>query len=115
MGCTLVLLTACRRKSLPWLPPPSRLRSLLLLSVSTPYGSVAPSCPHCPPSRPCGSPRRSTTSPAPASSTASASKLALNHCYSFLLVVMFISTERVYNKENLMYALYVQQRNNHTV
>merc|ERR1712212_882277 len=72
--CTLVLLIACRRRSLPWLPPPSKLRSLLLLSVSTPYGSVAPSCPLCPPSSPCGSPRTSTTSPAPASSTASASR-----------------------------------------
>merc|ERR1712183_1175898 len=67
-------LTECRRKSLPWLPPPSRSRSLLLPSASTPSGSVVPSWPLCPPSSPCGSPRRSTTSLAPASSTASASK-----------------------------------------
>merc|ERR1712137_230372 len=73
--CTPVLLTACRRKSLPLLLPPSRSRSLLLLSASTPYGSVAPSWLLCPPSRPCGSPRKSMTSPAPALSTASASKL----------------------------------------
>merc|ERR1712168_861530 len=72
--CTLVLLTACRRKSLPWLPPSSRSRSLLLPSASTPSGSVVLSLPLCPPSSPCGSQRRSTTSPAPASSTASASK-----------------------------------------
>merc|ERR1712110_584134 len=45
--CTPVLLTACRRRSPPWLPPPS--------------------------SR-CGSPSRSTTSAAPPLSTASASK-----------------------------------------
>merc|ERR1712168_1714810 len=81
--CTLVLLTVCRRKSLAWLPPPSRSRSLLLPSASTPSGSVVPSCPLCPPSRPCGSPRRSTTSPAPASSTASASKLVIQHSTFF--------------------------------
>merc|ERR1711911_286383 len=72
--CTLVLLTACRRKSPPLLLLPSRSRSLLHLSASTPYGSVVPSLPLCPPSRPCGSPRKSTTSPAQALSTASASK-----------------------------------------
>merc|ERR1712168_510179 len=84
--CTLVLLTACRRKSLSWLPPPSRSRSLLLPSASTPSGSVVPSLPLCPPSRPCGSPRRSTTSPAPASSTASASK----HYDTILLPKIFL-------------------------
>merc|ERR1712098_623374 len=72
--CTLVLLTGCRRKSLLLLHLPSRLRSLLLLSVNTPYGSVAPSLVPCPPLRPCGSPRKNTTSPALASSIANASK-----------------------------------------
>merc|ERR1712098_760633 len=72
--CTLVLLTGCRRKLLLLLHPPSRLRSLLLLSVSTPYGSVAPSLAPYPPLRPCGSPRKNTTSPALASSIANASK-----------------------------------------
>merc|ERR1711920_779020 len=72
--CMLVLLTGCRRKSLVLLHPPSRSRSLLLLRGSTPYGSVVPSLVPCPPSRTCGAPRRNTTSPALASSTASASK-----------------------------------------
>merc|ERR1712168_1058500 len=61
--CTLVLLTACRRKSLSWLLLPSRSRSLLLPSANTPSGSVVPSCPLCPPSRPCGLPRTSTQNP----------------------------------------------------
>merc|ERR1712136_301616 len=52
-----------------------RSRSSLLPRGSTPSGSVAPSWPPSPPSRRCGSPSRSTMSPAPASSTASASKL----------------------------------------
>merc|ERR1712212_281944 len=76
--CTLVLLTACRRKSLAWLLPPSRSRSLLPPSVNTPYGSVAPSLLPSPPSRPCGSPRKSTTNLAPELSTANASKFSIN-------------------------------------
>merc|ERR1712000_626977 len=72
--CTLVLLIVCRRKSLASLLPPSRSRSLLPLSENTPYGSVAPSLPPSPPSRPCGSQRKNTMSPALESSTASASK-----------------------------------------
>merc|ERR1712050_147963 len=73
--CTPVSPTECKRRSLPWLPPPSRSRSLLLLRGSTPYGSVAPSSPPCPPSSRFGSPSRSTTSAAPPSSTASASNV----------------------------------------
>merc|ERR1712203_2677 len=73
--CTPVLLTACRRRSPPWLPPPSRSRSSLHQRGSTPSGSEAPSWPPSPPSSPCGSPRRSTTSPVPPSSTGSASRL----------------------------------------
>merc|ERR1712038_869994 len=72
--CTLVLLTGCRRRSLPWLPPPSRSRSLLPLRGSTPSGSVDPSCLPSPPSSRCGSPSRSTTSAAHPLSTGSASK-----------------------------------------
>merc|ERR1719468_1485505 len=72
--CTPVLLTVCRRRSPPFLPPPSRSRSLLPLRESTLYGSVAPSCPPSPPSSRCGSPSRSTTSADPPLSTASASK-----------------------------------------
>merc|ERR1712150_335746 len=72
--CTPVLLTACRRRSPPWLLPPSRSRSSLPPRGSTPYGSVAPSWLLSPPSSRCGSPSRSTTSPAHPSSTGSASK-----------------------------------------
>merc|ERR1739845_227432 len=66
--------TECRRRSPPWLPPPSRSRSSLPPRGSTPSGSEDPSWPPCPPSSRCGSPSRSTTSAAPLSSTASASK-----------------------------------------
>merc|ERR1712127_26084 len=72
--CTPVLLTACRRRSPPWLPPPSRSRSSLPQRGSTPSGSEAPSWLPSPPSSRCGSPSRSTTSAAHPSSTASASK-----------------------------------------
>merc|ERR1719431_2111815 len=72
--CTLVLLTACRRKSLPLLHPPSRSRSLLPQRGSTLSGSEDPSLPPSPPSSRCGSPSRSTMSAAHPLSTASASK-----------------------------------------
>merc|ERR1711976_1078441 len=55
-------------------PSTMKIRSSLLPSASTLYGSAAPSWPPCPPSSRCGSPSRSTTSPAHPSSTASASK-----------------------------------------
>merc|ERR1712181_114056 len=73
--CTLVSLTACRRRSPPWLPPPSRSRSLLPQRGSTPSGSEAPSWLPSPPSSPCGSRRRSTMSLVPPSSTGSASRV----------------------------------------
>merc|ERR1711983_388405 len=75
--CTPVLLTECRRRS----PLPPR--------GNTPYGSVAPSWPPCPPSSRCGSPSRSTTSAAHPLFTASASKhftffiLLFYQCYLF--------------------------------
>merc|ERR1719323_2406075 len=72
--CTPVSPTECRRRSPPWLPPPSRSRSSLPPRGSTPCGSVAPSWLPSPPSSRCGSPSRSTTSAAPPLSTASASK-----------------------------------------
>merc|ERR1712083_665051 len=72
--CTPVSPTGCRRRSPPWLPPPSRSRSLLLPRGSTLSGSEDPSWPPSPPSSRCGSPSRSTTSPAPPSSTESVSK-----------------------------------------
>merc|ERR1712168_827972 len=98
--CTLVLLTACRRKSHVWLHPPSRSRSLLLPSASTPSGSVVPSWPLCPPSRPCGSPRRSTTSPAPASSTASASKLLIS-LFNTLRSLLYVIHQVRQRKKNI--------------
>merc|ERR1712119_20927 len=77
--CTPVSPTGCRRRSLPWLPPPSRSRSSLPPRGSTPSGSVAPSCLPSPPSSRCGSPSRSTTSAAHPLSTGSASKKLQNH------------------------------------
>merc|ERR1712132_3712 len=74
MGCTLVLLIVCKRRSLPWLPPPLRSRSLLLLRGNTLYGSVAPSWLLCPPSNRCGSPSKNTTNAAHPLSTGNASK-----------------------------------------
>merc|ERR1711971_1116408 len=52
--------------------------SSLLPRGSTPSGSVAPSWLPSPPSSPCGSQRRSTTSPVPPSSTGSASRVLSN-------------------------------------
>merc|ERR1711981_408494 len=72
--CTPVLLTVCRRRSPPLLPPPSRSRSSLPPRGSTPPGSEAPSWLPSPPSSRCGSPSRSTTSAVPPLSAASASK-----------------------------------------
>ena len=72
--CTLVLLTGCRRRSLPLLLPPSRSRSLLLQRGNTQSGSEDPSWPLFPLSSRCGSPSRSTTSLAPPLCTGSASK-----------------------------------------
>merc|ERR1712168_983884 len=72
--CTPVSPIVCRRRSPAWLLPPGRSRSSLLPRGNTPSGSVAPSWLLSPPSRKCGSPSRSSTRLAPASSTASASK-----------------------------------------
>merc|ERR1719474_1871440 len=65
-------------------PPPSRSRSSLPPRGSTPYGSVAPSWPPCPPSSRCGSPSRSTTSAAHPLSTESASKCFVTHQLYFI-------------------------------
>merc|ERR1719293_473518 len=86
--CTPVLLTVCRRRSPPWLPPPSRSRSSLPQRGSTPSGSEAPSRLPSPPSCRCGSPSRSTTSAAHPSSTASASKLLTSDLF-YILPVKF--------------------------
>merc|ERR1711982_264072 len=76
--CTLVLLTVCRRRSLPLLLPPSRSRSLLPQRGSTLSGSEDPSLLPSPPSSRCGSPSRNTMSAAHPLSTASASKQIVN-------------------------------------
>merc|ERR1712020_749578 len=88
--CTPVLLTACRRRSPPWLPPPSRSRSSPPQRGSTPSGSVAPSCLPSPPSSRCGSPSRSTTSAAHPLSTGSASK-----CFNTFNLLNFLSIHPV--------------------
>merc|ERR1712226_1138783 len=84
-----VLLTACRRRSPPWLPPPSRSRSSLPQRGSTPSGSEAPSWLPSPPSSRCGSPSRSATSAAHPLSTASASKLLTSDMF-YILSVKFV-------------------------
>merc|ERR1712080_292068 len=83
--CTPVLQTVCRRRSLPWLPPPSRSRSSLLQRGSTPSGSEDPSWLPSPPSSRCGSPSTSTMSAAPPSCTGSASKLLQLSVITFIL------------------------------
>merc|ERR1712066_540543 len=94
--CTPVLLTACRRRSPPLLPPPSRSRSSLPQRGSTPSGSEASSWLPSPPSSRCGSPSRSTTSAAHPSSTASASKLLTSDMF-YILSVKFVK-ERSQNQ-----------------
>ncbi|KAH8307309.1 hypothetical protein KR044_009701 [Drosophila immigrans] len=87
-----VLLIVCRRKSLRWPHRQLRSRSLHHQSANTPSGSVAPFWPRCPPSSRCGSPSRSTTSPVPASCTASASKQSKRNNNN--------SNNNEYNKKN---------------
>merc|ERR1712089_4032 len=72
--CILVLLTECRRRSLPWLHLQSRSRSSLLQRGSTPYGSEVPSWLLSPPSNRCGSPSRSMMNVVQPSYTGNASK-----------------------------------------
>merc|ERR1711999_36323 len=88
--CTPVLPTGCRRRSLPWLPPPSRSRSSLPPRGSTPSGSEDPSWPPCPPSSRCGSPSSSTTSAAHPSSTASASKYHNSYRHTSIFLICFL-------------------------
>merc|ERR1712036_3229 len=78
--CTQVLLTECKRKSLPWLRLPSRSRLLLHLKGNTPYGSEDPSWLPSPPSNRCGSPSKNTTNAAHPLSTENASKLFMYYC-----------------------------------
>merc|ERR1712165_668996 len=55
LPCILVLLIGCRRRSLPSLHPPSRLRLLLLQRGSTQFGLEDPSLPLSQLSSRCGS------------------------------------------------------------
>merc|ERR1711997_1180698 len=78
--CTLVLLIVCKRRSLPWLPPPSRSRLLLPQKENTLSGSEDPSWLPSPPSNRRGSPSKSTTSAAHPLSTENASRLFIYCC-----------------------------------
>merc|ERR1712154_208875 len=97
--CTPVLLTACRRRSPPLLPPPSRSRSSLLPRGSTLSGSEAPSWLPSPPSSRCGSPSRSTTSAAPPLSTASASKRKL-FCFVYFYLQNFRKPREMFEHQH---------------
>merc|ERR1711879_640341 len=85
--CTPALLIACKRRSLPWLHPPLRSRSLLPLRGNTLYGSVAPSWLLFPPSNRCGSPSKSMMNAAHPLSTGSASKCFIFTFYHLQLVM----------------------------
>merc|ERR1712107_614019 len=88
--CTPVSPTECRRRSPPWLPPPSRSRSSLAERKYSVWigGSILPPCP---PSSRCGSPSRSTTSAAPPLSTESASKCFVTHQLYFITLQLIRS------------------------
>merc|ERR1739844_275959 len=102
--CTPVLPTGCRRRS-PLLPhPPSRSRSSLPLRGRTPSGSEDPSWPPSPPSSRCGSPSRSTTSAAPPSSTASASKLS---CYVIFLLCLGTRPDKIISSASVQSNNYI--------
>merc|ERR1712042_200367 len=95
--CTPVSPIVCRRRSPAWLLPPLRSRSSLLPRGNTPSGSVAPSWLLSPPSRKCGSPSRSSTRLAPASSTASASKSFVDSSTKHLrFSSLFLLKEKAY-------------------
>ena len=96
--CTPVLLTACRRRSPPSLPPLSRSRSLLLLRGSTLSGLVAPSFHPSLPSNRCGSPSKNTTSAAPPLFTGSASKWA--KCFDYFCL-SFANQLEYYRIDNI--------------
>merc|ERR1719270_2156661 len=89
--CTLVLLIVCKRKSLPLLHPPSRLKSLLHLRGNTQSGSEAPSCLPSQPSNRCGSPNKNTMNAAHPSSTGNASNFSnFSNCYYGLCTFLLI-------------------------
>merc|ERR1711978_608226 len=95
--CTQVLLTECKRKSLPWLHQPSKSRSLLHQKENTPYGSVDPSWLPSPPSNRCGSLSKNTTNAAHPLSTANASKLYIfYYCIVFNLLFMLFDPNFIF-------------------
>merc|ERR1712156_1382407 len=97
--CTQVLPTECKRKSLPWLHPPSKSRSLLHQKENTPYGSEDPSWLPSPPSNRCGSPSKNTTNAAHPLSTENAFKyyflsyLVIQRYILLLFVILAITNE----------------------
>ena len=97
--CTQVSLTECKRKSLPWLHPPSKSRSLLHQKENTPYGSEDPSWLPSPPSNRCGSPSKNTTNAAHPLSTENAFKyyflsyLVIQRYILLLFVILVITNE----------------------
>merc|ERR1719210_90678 len=99
--CTLVLLTECKRRSLPWLHPPLRSRSLLHLRGNTPSGSVAPSSLPSPPSNRCGSPSKNTTNAAHPLSTGSASK-HLSNLFCHITAAMLKKVQTSFRMVDLM-------------
>merc|ERR1719376_747570 len=84
--CTQESPTECRKKSPPSPHQPRRSRSLPHQRGNTPSGSEDPSLPPSPPSNRCGSPSKSTMSPAHPSCTGNASKLTLNQTKRFFLL-----------------------------
>merc|ERR1712004_432241 len=92
--CTLVLLIVCKRRSLPWLHPPSRSRLLLPQKGSTPSGLEVPSWLPSPPSNRCGSPSKNTTNAAHPLSTGSASNF-LFYCFIHFILVRLFSTQNI--------------------
>merc|ERR1712055_1005999 len=100
--CTQVLLTECKRKSLPWLHPPSRSKSLHHLRGNTPYGSEDPSWLPSPPSNRYGSPSKNTTNAAHPLSTENAFKCCflfnlIDQRYILILFVILVITNEFNN------------------
>merc|ERR1711874_532587 len=84
-------LTECKRKSLLWLHPPSKSRSLLLQKENTLYGSEVPFWPLSQPSNRCGSQNKNMTNVVHQLFTENAFKC-------FLLNKIFILITRVCDK-----------------
>ena len=96
--CTLVLLIVCKRRSLPWLLPPSRSRLLLPQKGNTLSGLEDPSWHPSPPSNRCGSPSKSTMNVVHQLFTENASKLKLYYCFFMYLSECFITITKYVRK-----------------